>query len=144
MIITVASTIVIYLGSFTDTQPPFLRIICSHEICNTNIYQPSFPLVLVGVIPTKYQPIPTEIPTLVCNSRKYRYGAILLIPVNTNNKKMTGTTLILLCLTKIRSSAVFLWINSFTPIRVLAGTKNSTSNTTINKHHHHGGAVCPS
>jgi hypothetical protein len=35
-------------------------------------------------------------------------------------------------------------VNSFTPIRVLAGTKNLNSNTTINKHRHHGGAVCPS
>ncbi len=35
-------------------------------------------------------------------------------------------------------------LNSFTPIRVPAGMKNSTSNTTINKHHHHGGAVCRS
>ena len=56
-----------YLGSFADTQPPFFRIICSRQICNTNIYQPSFLFVLVGMIPTKYQPIPTKIPTLVCN-----------------------------------------------------------------------------
>jgi hypothetical protein len=40
----------------------------SRKICNTKIYQPSFPLVSVGMIPTKYQPIPTKIPTLVCNS----------------------------------------------------------------------------
>ena len=43
----------------------------SRQICNTEIYQPSFPLVLVGMIPTKYQPIPTEIPTPVYNSSVY-------------------------------------------------------------------------
>jgi hypothetical protein len=32
----------------------------SRQTCNTKIYQPSFPLVLAGKIPTKYQPIPTK------------------------------------------------------------------------------------
>ena len=69
MIVTVASMKL--LPVFRHPTPLFIRIICSRQICNTKIYQPSFPLVLVGMIPTKYQPIPTEIPTPVYNSSVY-------------------------------------------------------------------------
>ena len=74
------------LGSHSKRGPslPFEEKWGSCQICNTKKYQPGFPLVLVGMIPTKYQPIPTEIPTPVYNSSeetRLTTSARLLFPV---------------------------------------------------------------